>query len=383
MMTALVGTTMRLVWVVDPFYSIGFLKDWQATLLLRLPQILWFVSYSLILVAWDTIISAAHPNRKASCQTRMVLFFLLAVIVGASVPATVLWSMGNTTLIVRSIADLSFGVYAVGCLVFGLVYGARVFRLLEVHLRFSTQSQQHRLLRIMEHTLVTILAAAILSAALVSAVAANILFDWTPAKAPAEFVGFMFMVHAFVEPGFAWTLAYASWHYTSAPSSGRGQSRSAVAPSSDRPLLPSRGDGGVPYERRRCLRCVFSVFRCLTCCQGTSSTRFPMLDPDDSGSLSAADTYNTGPRFGHGAMSIASTDGMYANGVPPREVSVRTEQWYVGSMGTGTPYSGGFGMSAEDSFLTTQTDSLAREPSGSRRSPSTSGVGASAHGRYA
>lgn len=284
-----VGAASRLVWAIDPVYSNGLLSITTATLLVRCAEVLWFVGLVALLLSWDIVFAASHPNRAGGCRLKLWIALLALLLAAMAVPTTILYvahAVSHTA--VRTMYDGSFTAYTVGLCCLCIWYGVRVFSLVRERLQFSPRELRQSLLQAMTVTLTTLVCAGAVSFAHMTLNLLLVVTGVTPTADPLPYAIYEIVVHVVVEPAWAATLCYGSWFRVPSrarPKAGASQSIPADATvaanySGEVDMLHSQQD--VP----RCTGRVVAVCMCCARCVGSA----PRAAPDEEQLLSVFDT---------------------------------------------------------------------------------------------
>lgn len=209
-----VACVTRVLYITDPGSERGLLPPRIAdALLLRVPQLLWMTSFSLVVVVWSYVLTVTRvrwlsfPFQRVAVPVALCLLFLV------SIPAMLMHAEHLGGEVPRMVATSAFAAYATAIAAVGGCAAYQITRLLSSKQLVHSVSPAFRvqLAQVIRLTARTMVATAFFSVVLVIALVLSTVYRLRPHHSPKLYLVFLVVVHAVVEAGIAFTLLYTTW----------------------------------------------------------------------------------------------------------------------------------------------------------------------------
>lgn len=203
------AVTCRVVWCIDPKGLQHVLAPQFEAVILRLPQVLWIGTLTLVVIMWESIVALAQQRqvasglyRRAYCVFAVLSITTIPMAVIASWPGEIVQNgVGNYLDIAQN------GIFAGSALmltVVGAVYARRLFVVLHT---FGVGSEAYHVVRKVRNT---VTGCVVLGTVTCGTVALKAGLQITPRSHPQLYICYLFAIHWITEAGVATLLFYAS-----------------------------------------------------------------------------------------------------------------------------------------------------------------------------
>lgn len=204
----------RLVWLLDPISTRGVFSPRVAeALLLRLPQLLWMASFSIVVIVWSYVLTVTRVRLLSYKYLRVAVPMALGLLLIFSIPSMMLHAAKFGGEVPGDISNGAFAGYALLLAAVGS-YAAYRITLLMADKQTSASIPapiRRQLADVIRLTARTMTSAALFCAVLVIAVVLTLVYRPRPHHNPHMYFAYLVVVHVVVEGGIALTLLYTTF----------------------------------------------------------------------------------------------------------------------------------------------------------------------------